>query len=331
MNILITGGAGFIGVNLAYHFAKSHRVTVYDSLEREGSRNNLAWLKSIYPSTIFVKGDITDQVLLSKIVKRADIILHLAAQVGVTTSLKDPKRDFLVNTVGTLSLLEEVRRAHRVRLFAYSSTNKVYGNLKELQVKRTSIDEYQPISFDTPYGSSKGAAETYVMGYGKWYGMPTVVLRQSCVYGPRQWGTEDQGWVAHFARQAVVGKPITVFGDGSQVRDILYVDDLVALFDRLVSVGKHFTGDIFNIGGGSDNAISLSEAIVEFERVLKRPIRVKYEPARAHDQQWYISNIGKARIVLGWRPTVPIGKGMVKLVEWVGCSVFNKQRSKPIR
>lgn len=316
MNILITGGAGFIGCNLADHFAKHHTVKVFDSFEREGSVQNAAWLKQMHPAVAIVKGRITDERHLLRLAKSADIIFHLAAQVAATNSLVNPKKDFLVNAYGTLLLLEAVRKAKRAQLFVYASTNKVYGSLDGLS-KPIGINEDQPLEFHTPYACSKGSADYYVRDYGKTFGLHTIVLRQSCVYGPRQFGTEDQGWVAHFVRQAVKKQPITLYGIGAQVRDLLYSDDLVALYERIVAHPKVLTGEAINVGGGPTRAISLIGMVKEIERILKHKVNVRYKPPRVGDQQWYVSDIAKAKHLYHWEPKITVEKGLIRLIGWI--------------
>jgi CDP-paratose 2-epimerase len=338
MKILITGGAGFIGSNLTAHFAKNNEVTVFDSLEREGSEKNRAWLEeclhnNIYRSAYeFVQGEVSDAKLIEQLVKKADIVLHLAAQVAVTNSISNPRRDFKVNVVGTFNLLEAARKLKKPPLIVYSSTNKVYGMIGKdglVEEKTRYIDkkhplgilESQPLDFYSPYGCSKGAAEAYVRDYGRIYGLPTVVLRKSCVYGVHQFGTEDQGWVAHFARCALNNEPITIYGNGKQARDLLYIDDLVALYTRIINKWKtdkrKFRGEVFNIGGGVDNTVSLIELIAALEKILKKKINIKYSEWRPGDQKVYISDISKAGQILKWKPKISINYGLTKLINWI--------------
>lgn len=316
MNILITGGAGFIGGNLAGHFAKRHEVTIFDSFEREGSVQNAAWLKHKHPSIAIVKGRILDEHHLVRLAKSADVIFHLAAQVAVTNSYADPKKDFLVNAYGTLLLLEAARKTKRVQLFVYASTNKVYGSLDGIS-RSKGINENQQLDFNSPYACSKGCADYYVREYSNTFGLQTVVLRQSCVYGPHQYGTEDQGWVAHFVRQAVKKQPIIFYGTGTQVRDLLYIDDLVDLYRRIVVYPKKLTGEVLNVGGGSARAVSLLGTVKEIERILKYQVIVRYKPARVGDQQWYVSNISKVKHMYCWQPTISIKNGLTGMIRWV--------------
>lgn len=329
MRILITGGAGFIGSNLAAYFSQKHQVTVFDSLERKGSEKNWAWLKSLSKERAlnFVQGEITDFALVKKLVKKNEAVFHLAAQVAVTSSLKNPRRDFEVNLIGTFNVLEAARLSKIKPLIVFSSTNKVYGKIGK--VGKSGISENQPLDFYSPYGCSKGAADCYVRDYGRIYGLATVVLRKSCVYGPRQFGTEDQGWVAHFVRQALRNETVTIYGSGRQVRDLLYIDDLVGLYEKIVSRFQKFAqtdyaaaqriyaGEVFNVGGGVEKAISLLELIGKLEKILGKKIKVQFVPARPGDQKIYISNISKAKKVFNWQPRMEIDEGLAKLVAWV--------------
>src|SRR5215831_10232687 len=240
--IVVTGGAGFVGSNLVSSLLdRGHHVTVFDSLARPGSERNLLWLRKRHPGLHYVHGDVRDADALDSVVRRADVVYHLAGQVAVTTSVEDPATDFNVNALGTFNVLEAARRNGRRPTLVFTSTNKVYGGIEdvvvverparyEFQDPQSGISEDQPLDFHSPYGCSKGAADQYVRDYARIYHLPTVVFRMSCIYGPRQFGTEDQGWIAHFIISVLTGKPITIYGDGKQVRDVLYVEDLVRAF-----------------------------------------------------------------------------------------------------
>lgn len=333
MKILITGGCGFIGSNLAWHFSKKNEVIVFDSLERKGSEKNLSWLTQSHGHTInMVKGEITDVDKIIKLVDDVDVIFHLAAQVAVTSSIINPRRDFEVNLLGTFNLLEALRLSGRKPLFIYSSTNKVYGEIKGSKINETDrrfndlnylsgIAEDQPLDFYSPYGCSKGGADSYVRDYGRIFNLPTLVFRKSCIYGERQFGTEDQGWVAHFTKQAVKGQILTIYGDGKQVRDLLYIDDLVKLYELVIQShfkNEHtFRGEVFNVGGGVKNAYSLQEIIVLLEKILKRKIETRYDRERSGDQKVYISNIRKAKKFFSWQPQITVADGVTKLVAWL--------------
>ncbi len=334
MKILITGGCGFIGSNLASYFSKTNDITVFDSLARKGSEKNLAYLKSaVYAKKIrFVKGLITDTVLIAKLVEETDVILHLAAQVAVTSSIAHPRDDFKINLLGTFNLLESVRRSKNKPLIIYSSTNKVYGEIagscyqeRKARYEDTThpdgIVEDQPLDFFTPYGCSKGGADSYVRDFGRIYNLPTVVFRKSCIYGARQFGTEDQGWVAHFARKALLGETITIYGNSKQVRDLLYIDDLIRLYELVIEnhfKNKHkFRGEVFNVGGGAKNAYSLLEIILLLENILKRKVPTRFNMERTGDQKVYISNIEKARKYFNWSPKITIEHGLNKLVWFI--------------
>ena len=331
--VLITGGAGFIGCNLADRIASSGRqVIVYDGLARAGVENNLEWLKDRHGPLLDARvADIRDDDALTDAVRQADAVFHMAAQVAVTTSLVDPIADFETNIRGTLSLLEAVRRRGEPVPVIFASTNKVYGDLADIalrdendrwvpednQVRAHGISEDRPLDFHTPYGCSKGAADQYVLDYARSYGLPTAVVRMSCIYGPRQMGTEDQGWVAHFLIRALEGKPITIYGDGKQVRDVLHVDDAVdaylAAWERIGQV----SGRVFNLGGGADNAISLRRLVHHIEQVLGRPVQTSYEDWRAGDQRSFVADARAAREALGLAAPKPWRDGVAELAAWL--------------
>jgi CDP-paratose 2-epimerase len=301
--VLITGGAGFIGCNLADRLAaEGENVLVYDSLARPGVEANLAWLRKRHPHRFSAAiADTRDQAALDEAVLDSAAVFHFAAQVAVTTSMTNPRDDFDVNLRGTFNLLEAARRKQLPCIFA--STNKVYGKLAGLELaceddaytprdiaRRYGVDEAQPLDFRTPYGCSKGAADQYVLDYGRNFGMPTAVMRMSCIYGPRQLGTEDQGWVAHFAMRALAREPIAIYGDGKQVRDILFVDDAVnAYVAAWRNIGRA-AGRAYNLGGGPANAVSLRQVIRQLELLLDRPVELHFAPWRPDDQPYYVSD-----------------------------------------
>jgi CDP-paratose 2-epimerase len=323
MNILITGGAGFIGSNLAAYFSRKHRVTVFDSLTRPGSEKNAAWLASIGQNITFVKGEITDAKVLGKLVRGQDAVMHLAAQVAVTSSVSDPGRDFEVNLIGTFTLLEAIRKSGQKPLITYASTNKVYGDIDQTRPPRDRhkpVSEDQPLDFYSPYACSKGGADCYIHDYSRIYGIPTVVFRKSCIYGVRQFGSEDQGWVAHFVRRSVAGNPITIYGDGHQIRDLLNIDDLVRLYDLAIHNIPKVSGQIFNVGGGTKNAVNLLEVLRHLEKLLGHKIKVIYGDVRPGDQAFYVSDISKVKKVLGWEPEIGVEEGLKKLIKWVKTS-----------
>jgi CDP-paratose 2-epimerase len=321
MKILITGGAGFIGSNLANFFCPNHDVTVFDSLARPGSEKNALWLKSKFKSRIkIVKGEITDEKIVNKLVMEKEVIYHLAAQVAVTNSVTDPKTDFRVNLAGTFNVLEAARRNRHKPFIIYSSTNKVYGDIDSVRPKKlhnTPVDESTPLDFYSPYACSKGGADCYVHDYFRIYQIPTVVFRQSCIYGVRQYGSEDQGWVAHFIRLALKGKTINIYGDGRQMRDLLYIDDLVDLFERVTQNRNKVAGMIFNVGGGEKNAVNLLEVIHKIENILKQKVKYKFVDPRPGDQKFYVSDIKKVSRILNWRPKISVDNGLIKLVSWL--------------
>lgn len=340
MRVLVTGGAGFIGSHVAEYYASSGaEVIIYDSLLRgkllgkvgPWERYNLEYLLERYSGIRFIEGDVRDPEKVAESAKGCDLIVHAAAQVAVTSSLNDPVTDFMVNAFGTLSVLEAARRNDSAVVFL--STNKVYGDgvnripLKDLGTRywysdsgySNGIPETFPVDgcAHTPYGCSKLAADTYVQDYGRVYGLPSVVFRMSCIYGERQFGVEDQGWLAHFVLKALKGEEITIYGDGKQVRDVLYVGDLVRAIDLAYRNSERLRGEVFNIGGGPENAISLLEAVQYLEELVGRSIRLTFRDWRPADQIVYVSDIRKAGAVLGWRPITPWREGIRLMLEWL--------------
>jgi CDP-paratose 2-epimerase len=331
MRALVTGGAGFIGCNLADRLAwEGHDVIIFDALARAGVEKNLAWLKSRHGDRIVhVNADIRDTRAVSEIVREAGVVFHLAAQVAVTTSLVEPLEDFEINVRGALNVLEAARRRSTPVIFA--STNKVYGDLADVPLELAGdsyrptdpglrvrgVGEQRPLDFHTPYGCSKGAADQYVLDYARSFGLPTAVLRMSCIYGPHQMGTEDQGWVAHFLIRAIENQPITIYGDGKQVRDILHVADAVdaylAAWARIDSVA----GRAFNLGGGPANAVSLVQLIGFIEETLGRQVDVSFSDWRAGDQRYYVSDPGLARRELRLAEPLDWRTGVASLAEWL--------------
>ena len=316
--VLITGGAGFVGSNLAAHLLRrtSAHVTIYDSLARPGVEQNLVWLESLAaPGRLaVVRGDVRDRTALAKAAEGATEIYHFAAQVAVTSSIADPLEDCNTNVLGTLHVLEAARLSRHKPLVLFTSTNKVYGSLDGVPVERVGdryafadagfrgVPETHPLDFHSPYGCSKGAADQYVHDYARIYGVPTVVFRMSCIAGPRQLGTEDQGWVAHFLYSALDGKPVTIYGDGCQVRDILHVHDLVDAMDRVAAERGKVAGQVFNVGGGYSQSVSVRQALAMIEQQTGLAIDCRYAEARPGDQQIYISDTAKLFAHTGWQP-----------------------------
>jgi CDP-paratose 2-epimerase len=328
---LITGGAGFIGSNLADHYlSQGLQVTILDNFSRPGSEMNLAWLKSRHGSRFdVVRADICspDGALLEA-AANADVVFHLAAQVAVTTSVTDPRHDFEVNALGTFNVLEAARRAVSSPTVVYSSTNKVYGKLADLGIVERNgryayetlaggVSEDRPLDPYSPYGCSKCCGDQYVLDYGRIYGLKTVVFRQSCIYGPRQFGMEDQGWLAWFSIRALQGKPVTIYGDGKQVRDILYVGDLIAAYDSAVRNIDTTAGKAYNIGGGPENTLSLLELVEALNRTFGRELHCSFDDWRPGDQPVFVSSIAKAKSDFGWQPRVGVQDGLRQLTEWV--------------
>ncbi len=331
-HFFITGGCGFIGSNLtATLLADGNRVTVFDNLSRRGTEKNRDWLlEKGHQSLTIVEGDVRDldQIRTAVDAAQADALIHTAGQVAVTTSVVDPREDFMINALGTFNVLESVRLHKRRLPMLLTSTNKVYGGMENVKItERNGRYEYeslsegaseaQPLDFHSPYGCSKGAADQYVRDYARIYNIPTVVFRMSCQYGPRQFGNEDQGWVAHFVIAAQQGRGLTVFGNGKQVRDILFVEDLVRAIRMALGSIEKTAGLVFNIGGGPANAMSLLELIALLENLTGRKLNVSFGDWRPGDQPVYISNIEKARREFGWEPTISKTEGIARLLEWV--------------
>jgi CDP-paratose 2-epimerase len=334
VQIFITGGAGFIGCNLAQHYlTQEHSVTIFDNLSRRGSETNLAWLQQNHGARLrFIRGDVCDYAALSQAVAGADRVFHMGGQVAVTTSVVDPRTDFEINALGTFNVLEAVRASAPQAIVFYASTNKVYGGMEDIAVVEeqtryryrdlpSGIPESQLLDFHSPYGCSKGTGDQYVRDYARIYGLRTVVFRQSCIYGTRQFGVEDQGWVAHFCIAAASGHLITIYGNGKQVRDVLWIDDLVHAYDLAAEHIDVTSGKIYNIGGGPENTMSVW---TEFGSILEglagHSIPVQYGDWRPGDQPVYISDISKARQELGWPPRVGVREGIQKLWDWVSAN-----------
>ena len=329
---LITGGAGFIGSNYADRLiSRGERVTVYDNLARVGGPINLSWLREKHGKNAFrvVIGDVRDAALLTAEARDIDAIIHLAGQVAVTTSALHPREDFESNALGTFNVLEAARLSEKKPVVIYASTNKVYGGMEDVSiVERDTRYEYEdleygvpetfPLDFHSPYGCSKGAGDQYVRDYHRIYGLPTVILRQSCIYGPRQFGIEDQGWLAWFIIAATLGKPMTIYGDGKQVRDVLHVEDLMDAYDAAYERIEVTAGEVYNIGGGPENTLSIWIEFGELlARTFGRELRVSWGDWRPGDQLVYISNIRKAEYDIGWKPQIDVQQGVERLYRWV--------------
>ncbi|MCW0398501.1 ADP-L-glycero-D-manno-heptose-6-epimerase [Xanthomonas sacchari] len=332
--VLITGGAGFIGTNLAARLLDSgRRVIVYDNLSRPGVEHNLQWLRRHYPGErLQVEvGDVRDRHLLGDAVAQAAQVFHLAAQVAVTSSLEDPSHDFEVNLRGTFNVLEAIRGARRPPPLLFTSTNKVYGALDDVALEADAqryqpsdpllrargIDERRALDFHSPYGCSKGGADQYVLDYARSFGLQAVVLRMSCIYGPHQCGNEDQGWVAHFLIRALQGQPITVYGDGRQVRDLLFVDDLVEAFLQCQAQMPRLSGRAFNMGGGPANAASLREVLRRIESLVGHRLELAHAAPRVGDQRYYVSDTRAFAAATGWSPRVGAEAGIARLHRWL--------------
>ena len=330
MKVFVTGGCGFIGCNAVARFCSlGHDVTILDNLSRPCTDLNLEWLQR--QGTIsFIKADVRDPRAVAELMRsgRFDVVLHLAGQVAVTTSVKDPRNDFETNALGTLNVLEGLRQHLPEAIFLNASTNKVYGKLPGLQTMETptrynladcpnGIAESQPLDFHSPYGCSKGAADQYTIDYARVYGLRTVNLRQSCIYGLRQFGVEDQGWVAWFTIAHELNKSITVYGTGKQVRDLLFVDDLIDCYLEAIERIEQVAGLTFNVGGGPDNSLSIIEIFELLESLSNHQIVYQTADFRPGDQPVYVSNNNRAAALLDWRPRVGLKDGIRRLRSWV--------------
>src|ERR1035437_8967293 len=330
MNALITGGCGFVGSNLAAHLLDldgAHKVTVFDNLSRHGASANLAWLHTLSTAernpVEFVHGDIRNAFDIEAVVRalQPDVIFHLAGQVAMTTSMQSPRRDFEINVLGSVNVLESVRQYTPGTAIVYASSNKVYGNLEYLDLVETEpryaprasqrgVDESAAIEFHTPYGCSKGAADQYMLDYARGFGLNTVVFRHSTIYGGRQFATYDQGWVGWFCRQALelrhdpAREPFTISGDGKQVRDLLHVSDAIRCYLAAVEHVAAARGTAFNIGGGMPNSMSLLELFAHLEQRLGVKMTYRRLPWRHSDQKFFVANNARAGKVLGWTPAI---------------------------
>jgi CDP-paratose 2-epimerase len=329
---LITGGAGFIGSNYVHRLMKrGEKVRIFDNFVRAGAPRNLEWLKKEFGEDALdvVVGDIRDADRIAEAGRDADVIVHLAGQVAVTTSVTNPREDFEVNALGTFNVLEAARLSGKKPIVLYSSTNKVYGGMDEVEVVedetrwhykdlKYGASEEQPLDFHSPYGCSKGTGDQYVRDYYRIYDIPTVVLRQSCIYGPRQFGVEDQGWLAWMLIAAVTGKPLTIFGDGKQVRDVLHVDDLLNAYDLAIAKIDIAKGQVYNMGGGVGNVLAIwSEFGPMIEKLLGKKMEVARGDWRPGDQKVFYADYRKAERELGWKPQINLEDGIERLFQWV--------------
>ena len=341
MTTLVTGGAGFIGANVAHRLLSAgERVRLLDDLSRRHVERNVSWLRQTHGDVDLVVGDVRDGAAVRAAMRDVSHVFHFAAQVAVTTSLLDPLHDFDVNARGTLVVLEAMRAMKEPPSLLYTSTNKVYGACddvafvrqgrryvpEEARLRDGGIDEARPLSFHSPYGCAKGTADQYVLDWARTYGLRTCVFRMSCIYGPRQFGNEDQGWVAHFLLRAERGEPITIYGDGHQVRDVLFVDDLVDAMLLARAAMPAVAGQAFNVGGGPANALSLLELLARIEARLGRRPEVSFEPWRTADQRWYVSDVRELGRVLDWRPRTSVDEGLDRLRTWIAASGLASRR-----
>ena len=335
MKFFITGGAGFIGSNCAdYFLQQGHTVTIFDNLSRVGSQANLEWLHEQHGSQrlMVIRGDVRDYPTLEEVIPGAEVVIHLASQVAVTISVQDPREDFEVNALGTFNMLEAVRHYCPEAPFIYSSTNKVYGGMEELCILEEDsryiyadyahgIAENYTLDFHSPYGCSKGSGDQYTRDYARIYGLKTLTFRQSCIYGRRQFGVEDQGWVAHFVIAAIMKRPINIYGDGKQIRDLLHVSDLIRAYELGIKHIDHISGEVFNLGGGPENTLSIwAEFQPLLESLAGRPIPILRGSWRPGDQRVFVADIRKASDLLDWQPTVSPAEGITDLFNWVSAN-----------
>ena len=342
--VLITGGAGFIGTNLAARLlAAGQRVRVYDNLSRPGVERNLAWLRQQFGEAVAVEiADLRDAARLREAVAGAAAVYHFAAQVAVTTSLEDPHSDFEINLRGTFDLLQALRTQRRPPPLVFTSTNKVYGALSDVPMQASGtrhqpadaalrahgLSEAHALDFHSPYGCSKGGADQYVLDHARSFGLPATVLRMSCIYGPHQCGTEDQGWVAHFLLRALDGEAITLYGDGRQVRDVLFVEDLVDALLLARERIRELSGRAFNIGGGPANTTSLLELLERIATLTGRRPATRHAPARTGDQPWYVSDTRAFGAATGWTPTVGVEQGLSRLHAWLQSARSSREQAR---
>ena len=331
--VLITGGAGFVGTNVADRLlASGHRIVILDNLSRAGVDQNARWLQQRHGRNLkVIVGDVREPADVRRALEGVQHIFHFAAQVAVTASLADPRTDYEINATGTMNVLEELRHAGEGPSLIYTSTNKVYGRLEDVclraesqryipvdaSIAESGIGEDRPLEFNTPYGCSKGAAEQYVLDHARTFGLQAAVFRMSCIYGPHQFGTEDQGWLAHFLIRALEHRPITLYGDGLQVRDVLYIGDLVDAFLLAWQNIDRVSGNAFNIGGGVSRTVSLLELIDLIAHLGAGPPKLCFQDSRAGDQRYYVSDTSKFRDATGWEPLVSPRAGIRKLYEWL--------------
>ncbi|WP_373056750.1 GDP-mannose 4,6-dehydratase [Zunongwangia sp. H14] len=342
---LITGGAGFIGTNLAKRLlSEGKKVMIFDSLFRDGVEQNLQWLQQKYGDKLIVQiADIKEKWVLEQSVKYANEVFHFSSQVAVTTSLTNPVLDFQVNMEGTFNLLEAIRKSPHQPPLLFTSTNKVYGDLNDLkmepnetryspsdkEIEKKGVSEKRSLEFHSPYGCSKGGADQYILDYSRSYGLKTTVFRMSCIYGPHQFGTEDQGWVAHFLISALEDNPIVIYGNGKQVRDILFVEDLVDAFVLARENIEKISGEVFNIGGGPSNTVSLIEILQIIKEKTGKEMEISFEDWRTGDQHYYVSNTSKFQKATGWSPKHSVEQGVEKLLNWL-CETRNiRLENKP--
>jgi CDP-paratose 2-epimerase len=342
--VLITGGCGFIGCNLADRLcANGENVIVLDNLAREGVRANAQWLKARHGERVQITaGDVRDPILVIDAVRQARAVMHLAAQVAVTSSVENPLDDFEINARGTVNVLEAVRLHNASAPVIFASTNKVYGRLvNDREIERTGrryapcdsalargVNEAAPLDFYSPYGCSKGTADQYVRDYARVYGLRTAVMRMSCIYGPRQFGTEDQGWIAHFLLAALRGDKLTIYGDGFQVRDALFVSDAVDAWIAVLRNIEASRGRVFNLGGGLSNSVSLLELIDLIAGLTGHDVNYDFADWRPGDQPWYVTDINALCSTLGWTPKTSLPEGLVLLQDWLQSCIHQSSGSQ---
>ena len=336
MKLLINGGCGFLGSNLAsYAIEQGYDVTIFDNMSRLGSDRNREWLRSLGPFT-FIHGDTRNKNDVEEVIKKGqfDAIYHLAGQVTMTKSIADPYKDFETNAVGTVNVLDSIRKYSPQTAIIFSSTNKVYGDLEQYTYEETEtryvckefpngFDESVPLDFRSPYGCSKGCADQYMLDFARVYGIRSIVFRHSSMYGSRQFATYDQGWVGWFVAKAIEKyqnpdcEPFTISGNGKQVRDLLQAQDMIRLYFRALDHVNDICGQAYNIGGTMAQSLSLLELFAMLEEILGIKMEYIQLPPRQSDQKVFVADIAKIRDKIGWEPKVSALEGVTKMVDWV--------------
>ena len=338
MKIIIVGGCGFIGANNFFSLKKkSHKITIIDDLSGNSSKKNFLLIKKKYPKQSILRLNIKNYPKLKKFVREINpnIILFAGGQIAVTKSIINPREDFNSTLIGAFNVLEIIRLYCKKCKLIYLSSNKVYGNLKNLKLKerkldyknlnKKDVDENTPLDFASPYGCSKGSSDQYVRDYSRTFNLNTVVFRLSCIYGQNQWGTEDQGWISWFIISSLKSSKINIFGNGKQVRDILHINDLVNLIQKSISSFSKVKGHIFNIGGGKKNSISLIQLIMKLQIIHKNKIKYTLKKSRVGDQNYFVNDLGKIKKKLNWLPMINVENGLINFNKWIKKNIVKQK------